>query len=173
MARYRGGHCRRYRRRHSTWRLTALNGGDCLSEVDAAVVQRPADDCTTRANGRHRGDVFQRCDAPRGDDIRVDLLDEFAESLQVGASERAVTSNVGVDEMAYAAPSQSLCHLDGASVGLSEPAIGRQPAISGIERNRDAVTPARDGADDQLRIPEGDGAKYRAVDTSAERIFEI
>jgi hypothetical protein len=50
--------------------------------------------------------------------------------------------------MAYTAPSQALCHLGGAGIGLSEPAIGRQPAISGVERDRDPVTPARDGADD-------------------------
>ncbi len=75
--------------------------------------------------------------------------------------------------MAHATPSQPLRHLDGAGIGLSEPAIGRQPAVSGVERDRDPVTPARDGADDQLRIAEGDGAENRPVDAGAECVFEI
>jgi hypothetical protein len=75
--------------------------------------------------------------------------------------------------VAHSSLSQSLGHLDGAGIGLSQPAVGCQPAISGVERNRDAVAPAGDGADDQFRIAEGDGAKNRSVDAGGERVFEI
>src|SRR5918993_3961119 len=157
----------------STWCLAACKERDCLCEIDASVIQRPANDCTGRARGCHGSDVVKRRDAAGGDDVRVDLLDQLAQTRHVGTRERAVASNVGVNEMAHATPRQPLRHLDGPGIRLAQPAVGRQPAIPGVECNRDALTPTFHGAKDQLRLPQSDSAENGTVYAGGKRIFEI
>src|SRR5215213_9748180 len=125
MDRYREGLRPRSWRTHSAWRLIAPKKRDCLRQVDAAVIQRPADDRTARAEGRHRFEVCERRNAAGSDDVRIDLLDQLAEALHVGPAQRAVTSNIGINELAYTALSETLCHVNGVGIGLSEPAISR------------------------------------------------
>src|SRR5215216_3208682 len=66
-----------------------------------------------------------------------------------------------------------LCQVDRAGIALSEPAISRQLAVSGVERDCDPIPPARASAVHQVRILDCGSAKNYPFDAGAECAFKI
>jgi len=72
--------------------------------------------------------------------------------------------DVGEDDLTDTGLSKAVCSRKDRNVGLSDPPIGSQEAVSRVETNRDAISPPRDGSEGEMMRAECGCAEHRAVD---------
>ena len=146
---------------------------DRLREVERAGIDRLACDRAVDAELFQRGNVLERGDAARGDNLAGDRRAKRRELVEVRACEHAVLVDVGENDVFHPVGLHALSERDVIFAAVVQPAVRADSLALGINADNDLVAVLFDRLRDKFRVADRRRADDDARNAEREHRLDV
>src|SRR3954452_7400390 len=155
--------------------VDAVEGGLALSDREALLVERPADDDAGEIalpQQPERPQVLAAADAAGVQEAAAHGVGDAAHLVGIRALEASVAVDVRVDERGDAAVLEPVDRVHGRQLGPLRPAGGGDAAAADVDRHDDSRAERLDDLVEEVDVAERGGADDRSLGPGAQRVAD-